>query len=461
MSAAVLIIDDEAAICSSLSFALEDSFQVYTANSGAEALACLAEQEIGIVLLDLFLGDEDGIALIEKIKAVSASTTIIMMTAYGSIKTSVEAIRSGAFYYVTKPIDMIELRTIMFNALKFSEMNAKVKYLNRKLIQESGLPEMVWRSAKMCQLMKDIERLGTVDSSVMIVGESGTGKELVARAIHYGSLRKDEAFEVVNCAAIPSELLESELFGHEKGAFTGAVQRKKGLFELADRGTLFLDEIAEMNIGLQAKLLRAVQEKEIMVLGQEKRRKVDVRIVSATNRNLKKMLEEGTFREDLYFRLNVVSLVTPPLRERKEDIPLLIEHFLKKYNWKMGRKIQSITPAALDILMNYDFTGNIRELENIIERAIVFSDGRVLDVDSLPIELSRHSQRKPVASETDQVIPVFVGENLADVEKKLILSTLEHLKGDKAAAARVLNISERKLWYKLKEYRETAPVAEM
>ena len=198
-----------------------------------------------------------------------------------------------------------------------------------------------------------------------------------------------------------------------------------------------------------------------MVLGQEKRRKVDVRIVSATNRNLKKMLEEGTFREDLYFRLNVVSLVTPPLRERKEDIPLLIEHFLKKYNWKMGRKIQSITPAALDILMNYDFTGNIRELENIIERAIVFSDGQVLDTDSLPIELSRHSQRKPVASETDQVIPVFVGENLADVEKKLILSTLEHLKGDKAAAARVLNISERKLWYKLKEYRETAPVAEM
>ena len=453
MNAAVLIIDDEAAICSSLSFALEDSFQVFTANSSAEALACLAGQEIDIVLLDLFLGDEDGLSLIGQIRAVSANSTIIMMTAYGSIKTSVEAIRAGAFYYVTKPIDMIELRTVMSNALKFSEMNARVKYLKRKLIQESGLPEMVWRSEKMRQLMKDIERLGTVDSSVMIVGESGTGKELAARAIHYGSRRKDEAFEVVNCAAIPAELLESELFGHEKGAFTGAVQKKKGIFELADKGTLFLDEIGEMSIGLQAKLLRAVQEKEIMILGQEKRRKVDVRIISATNRNLKKMLEEGAFREDLYFRLNVVSLTTPPLRERQEDIPLLIEHFLKKYNWKMGRKIHSITPAALDLLMQHNFTGNIRELENIIERAIVFSDGQTLDVDSLPAELSRPHPSKPPAPTPDRSIPVFVGENLAAVEKKLILSTLEHLQGDKPAAARMLDISERKLWYKLKEYR--------
>ena len=440
MSAAVLIIDDEAAICSSLSFALEDSFQVYTANSGAEALACLAEQEIGIVLLDLFLGDEDGIALIEKIKAVSASTTIIMMTAYGSIKTSVEAIRAGAFYYVTKPIDMIELRTIMFNALKFSEMNAKVKYLNRKLIQESGLPEMVWRSAKMCQLMKDIERLGTVDSSVMIVGESGTGKELVARAIHYGSLRKDEAFEVVNCAAIPSELLESELFGHEKGAFTGAVQRKKGLFELADRGTLFLDEIAEMNIGLQAKLLRAVQEKEIMVLGQEKRRKVDVRIVSATNRNLKKMLEEGTFREDLYFRLNVVSLVTPPLRERKEDIIPLAERFMVHFCKQYDKSLMKFTPEAKDKLTAHPWYGNIRELEHVIEKAVIINDSPLIPAELFQLSVPRIAIQEQSIS------------TLEEMEVQMIRKALDACAGNLSAVAAQLGITRQTLYNKMKKF---------
>ena len=454
MTVSILIVDDEAAIATSLSFALEDAFQVFTANSGETAIAILGENEIEIVLLDLFLGEEDGIALISRIKAVSPDTGIIIMTAYGSIKTSVEAIKSGAFYYVTKPIDMIELRTIIANALTFSEMSTKLKYLNQKLMQENGFPEMIWRSSKMRQLLNSIERVQSVDSSVMIVGESGTGKELVARAIHYGSQRRDEAFEVINCAAIPSELLESELFGYEKGAFTGAIQRKKGIFELADKGTLFLDEIAEMNIGLQAKLLRAVQEREIMVLGQGKRRKLDVRIISATNRDLNKMREEGTFREDLYFRLNVVSLHLPPLRERKEDIPLLVSHFLKKYNWKMGRKIHGITDEALDILLSHDFAGNVRELENIIERAMVFSDGHILQAGSLPAEIPSMAPMKTPLSVNDRSVPVSVGENLAEVEKKLILATLKHFDGNKPATARALDISERKLWYKLKEYRQ-------
>ncbi len=457
MPNAILIIDDEEAICTSLAFALEDRFRVHTANSGQEALACLKENDVGIILLDVFLGEENGLQVLERIKAHDEKILVVMMTAFGSIKSSVDAIKSGAFYYVTKPIDMDELNVILANAQELLAMRTKVQYLNRKLRQAHEFSGMIGQSEPMARVQKDIERVSAVESSVLIVGESGTGKELVARAIHHASRRRNEAFEVLNCAAIPAELLESELFGHEKGAFTGATQRKKGFFELAHNGTLFLDEVAEIDIKLQAKLLRAVQEKEILPLGSGQRRKVDVRIVSATNRDLKKMLETGAFREDLYFRLNVVSIALPALRERPEDIPLLIEHFLKKYNREMGRQILSITPEALAALMRYDFRGNVRELENIIERAIVFSDGRELQIDSLPAEVHTCRSKGLTADFGEGVIPIRVGENLSGVEEKLIHATLRHYKGDKSATARALGISERKLWYKLKEYQQQNP----
>ena len=454
MSDAILIVDDEEAIRTSLTFALEDRFRVFSADCGQKALDCLQANDVGIVLLDLVLGSESGLNILQQIKSRHEQVIVIMMTAFGSIKTSVDAIKSGAFYYVTKPIDMNDLNAILANALELIGMRTRVQYLNQKLFQASELSGMIGRSPAMSQVMKDIERVRNADSSVLIVGESGTGKELVARAIHHGSRRSNEAFEVLNCAAIPADLLESELFGFEKGAFSGATHRKRGIFELADGGTLFLDEIAEMDIKLQAKLLRAVQEKEIMPLGSGQRRKVDVRIVAATNRNLKKMLESGAFREDLYFRLNVVSIATPPLRERREDIPLLVAHFIRKYNQKMGRQIQSVAPAALDALMRYEFKGNVRELENIIERAIVFSDGNQLEADSLPADIWPAREVSLSTATAEGLVPVRVGEKLSSVEKKLILATLRHFKGDKAATAGALRISERKLWYKLKEYQQ-------
>ena len=447
----ILIVDDEEAIKTSLCFALEDKFRVFTAASGDATISCLREEDIDLVLLDLRLGNEDGQALLKKIKNINEQTIVIMMTAYGTIKSSVDAIRAGAFYYVTKPINMDELNVIISTALEFLGMRKKVQYLNQKLTQSYELSAMIGKSDSMLQILRDIERISNVESSVLITGESGTGKELVAKAIHAGSRRKNDPFEVINCAAIPVELLESELFGHEKGAFTGATQKKKGIFELAHGGTLFLDEVAEIDFKVQAKLLRAVQEKEIMPLGSGQRKKVDVRIISATNRDLKKMLDSGTFREDLYFRLNVVSVFTPPLRDRKEDIPLLINYFFEKYNREMGRQVRSIEPEALETLMKYHFKGNVRELENIIERAMVFSDGELLHLSSLPAEVRLIDQQKPLTIDNG-MIPIRVGEDLPSAEEKIIRATLKYFDGDKGATARALKISERKLWYKIKEY---------
>lgn len=448
----ILIVDDEPAICSSLSFALEDNYLVKTAGSGEEALAVLAKQEMDIVLLDLRLGNADGMEVLHQIKTLDSSIIVIIMTAYGSIKSSVAAIKAGAFYYLTKPINMDELTMLLLNAAEYIGMRSKVAYLNDKLTAQREIAGIVGTSAPIKQVLSDIERVKDVDFSVLIVGESGTGKELVAKALHYLSVRKSEPFEVLNCAAIPAELLESELFGYEKGAFTGAAQRKKGIFELADRGTLFLDEIGEMDIRLQAKLLRVVQEKEVVPLGSGQRRKIDVRIVCATNRDLKKMVAEGKFREDLYFRLNVVTINLPSLRQRREDIPLLVEHFVSKYNNKMAKQIKCIEPAFLEKLARYECKGNVRELENIIERAMVFADDGVLRIANLPREVQHPEAEEQCPADTAGLIPVYVGEDLDVIERKVITQTLQHYRGDKAKTAQTLKISERKLWYKIKEY---------
>jgi len=448
----LIVIDDEPAICASLQFALEDDYEVYTAHNEADAIDIIANGEIDVVLLDLKLGSSDGVQVLHKIKQLDERIAVVIMTAYGSIQSSVDAMKAGAFYYITKPINMGELLMLLSKATEYSTLKSKVRYLNDKLTQVYEVAGIIGQSPAMRTIFQQIDKVKDIGSHVLIMGESGTGKELVAKAIHYSGKRKDEPFEVINCAAIPSDLLESELFGFEKGAFTGAVQKKKGIFEMAHKGTMFLDEIGEMDLKLQSKLLRVVQEKEITPLGSVTRRKVDVRIICATNRDLKKEVIAGRFREDLFFRLNVIAIHVPALRERKEDIPVLVQYFIDKYNNRMGKSVTGIENKAIATLCTYECRGNVRELENIIERAIVFSEGSELTVDDLPEEIL-HAKRDTQDGQS-MLIPIYVGEDLKNIERKVIIKTLKYMKGDKSAAARILQISERKLWYKIKEYEE-------
>ena len=452
----LLIVDDEPAICASLSFALEDEFRVFEAHTAQVALAAVRQKDIDVVLLDLKLGQTDGMEVLQQMKREKPALVIIMMTAFGSIHSSVAAMKAGAFYYITKPLDMDELRMLLGKAVEYLGLESRVQYLNSKLTEAYEVDGIVGKSALMRQVLAQIEKLRQVDVNVLITGESGTGKELAAMALHYGGSRRNEPFEVVNCAAIPLELLESELFGHEKGAFTGALQRRKGLFERADRGTVFLDEIGELDQRLQAKLLRVVQEKEIMPVGSGQRKKIDVRILSATNRDLKQLVAAGKFREDLYFRLNVVNIHLPALRERPEDIPPLVEAFVTKYNRKMGRSVLKIEAAAIEALIRHEYRGNVRELENIIEKALVFLSGDVLTLQDLPPEVrSPVGTTLQVESGDRAVITLAVGQDMATIQRQAILATLQHCGGDKQKAAELLKISERKLWYKLKEYGES------
>ena len=452
----LLIVDDEPAICASLSFALEDEFRVFEAHTAQIALAAVRQKDIDVVLLDLKLGQTDGMEVLQQMKREKPALVIIMMTAFGSIHSSVAAMKAGAFYYITKPLDMDELRMLLGKAIEYLGLESRVQYLNSKLTEAYEVDGIVGKSALMRQVLVQIEKLRQLDVNVLITGESGTGKELAAMALHYGGVRRNEPFEVVNCAAIPLELLESELFGHEKGAFTGALQRRKGLFERADRGTVFLDEIGELDQRLQAKLLRVVQEKEIMPVGSGQRKKIDVRILSATNRDLKQLVAAGKFREDLYFRLNVVNIHLPALRERPEDIPPLVEAFVTKYNRKMGRSVLKIEAAAIEALVRHDYRGNVRELENIIEKALVFLSGDVLTLQDLPPEVrSPVGTTLQVESGDRAVITLAVGQDMATIQRQAILATLQHCGGDKQKAAELLKISERKLWYKLKEYGES------
>ena len=452
----LLIVDDEPAICASLSFALEDEFRVFEAHTAQIALAAVRQKDIDVVLLDLKLGQTDGMEVLQQMKREKPALVIIMMTAFGSIHSSVAAMKAGAFYYITKPLDMDELRMLLGKAIEYLGLESRVQYLNSKLTEAYEVDGIVGKSALMRQVLVQIEKLRQLDVNVLITGESGTGKELAAMALHYGGVRRNEPFEVVNCAAIPLELLESELFGHEKGAFTGALQRRKGLFERADRGTVFLDEIGELDQRLQAKLLRVVQEKEIMPVGSGQRKKIDVRILSATNRDLKQLVAAGKFREDLYFRLNVVNIHLPALRQRPEDIPPLVEAFVTKYNRKMGRSVLKIEAAAIEALVRHDYRGNVRELENIIEKALVFLSGDVLTLQDLPPEVrSPVGPALQVESSDGALITLAVGQDMATIQRQAILATLQHCGGDKQKAAELLKISERKLWYKLKEYGES------
>ncbi|MCF6094586.1 sigma-54 dependent transcriptional regulator [Microaerobacter geothermalis] len=453
----ILIIDDEQAICSSLHFALEDEYEVMTTTSPSIGLQYLSEKLIDVVLLDWRLGEIDGLTILEKIKRISPQTAVIMMTAFGTIESSVQAIKMGAYYYITKPLDMKELSLLIQKGIEFQKLNRQVQWFQETLDKVTGYAGIIGKSKAIKQVFHLIDKVKDIDTNVLITGESGTGKELVARAIHSQGKRGNEPFEVVNCAAIPETLLESEFFGYEKGAFTGAVQSKKGKILAANRGTLFLDEVGEMPLHLQAKLLRVIQEREVTPLGSNEKKQVDIRIIAATNRNLMEMVSNGLFREDLYFRLNVIPIPLPPLRDRKEDIPLLLDHFLHQYCEEIGTEKKQFSSEAKKVLFQYHYPGNIRQLSNMIQYAVALSPERMISIEDLPPYLmdneriTQEIKSDPKNDHKSIIIPI--GTTIKEAEKQIIQRTLSWCNGHRQKTAKILGISERSLRDKLKHYR--------
>lgn len=441
--ARILVVDDEEDIRNLLSDRLQMyGYEVFTASYGAEALEKVDEMSPELVLLDILLPDINGIEVLSRIKREHPETLVIMITAYGSVQRAVEAMKQGAYDFIEKPFNPDLIRIKVGKAVERQSLMRENEYLRSEL--KGKYDEIIGKSQKMMEVLRAIERVAPSDSTVLITGEAGTGKELVARALHRNSPRSSKPFVVVNCPAIQPTLIESEIFGHEKGAFTGATARKIGKMEKADGGTLFLDEVGDISYEVQAKLLRAIQEKEFERVGGTKPIKVDVRFIAATNQDLDEAVQEGRFRKDLFYRLNVVNIHLPPLRERKEDIPLLAEHFLRHHS--AGRRIQ-ISDEAMELLVNYHWPGNVRELQNYIERAILFTDSDVIRPEHLPQEIKSNS---PSASALENLIKP--GTTLKEMEKALILKTLEEVQGNRTKAAKLLGISLRGLQYKLKEY---------
>ncbi len=445
------MIDDEASICSSLEFALEDECEVVTTTNPDQGLNMLRETRFDVCLLDLRIGNVDGLSVLRQIKQISPATIVIMITAYGTIASSVTAMKEGAYSYITKPINMDELFSVIDQAFNYQKLSDQVDYLSQELERKYGYEGIIGRSEVLKDVFHMINKVKDVDTNVLITGESGTGKELVARAIHFSGKRKKEHFEVVNCAAIPDQLLESELFGYEKGAYTGAVSSKEGKFQIAHRGTIFLDEIGDMPLSLQAKLLRVLQEREVTKLGSNKNVKIDVRVIAATNKNLEDAVKSEEFREDLYFRLNVLQIPLPPLRERKEDIPYLLTHFLEKLNEEMGKSIKGLTKEAKRALINYQYPGNIRELANVLESSMVLADGEFIYLSDLP---QQFKSGMSTFGDRTEALEAHVGKSLKEIEKKFILATLEHNSGHRKNTAKMLGISERSLRDKIKLYEE-------
>ena len=452
MKPRIWIVDDEQGICVSLTFALKSSYEVRTFQSSSLLFEQLPRESCDVMLLDLKLGDEDGLDVLKRVKEIDPAVSIIMMTAYASIGTSVEAMKAGAYTYLTKPLDLEELKIVLRQALEYRNLSEKVSYLTGELESSRHFDRIIGESRSMQRVYELIDTLKDIDSNVLITGESGTGKELVAKAIHEGGKRKDERFIVVNCAAIPENLLESEFFGHRKGSFTGADADRKGKFELADRGTIFLDEIGDMPLTLQAKILRVLQDKEITPVGAGEPRKVDVRVIAATNRDLRLLIEEKKFREDLYYRLNVMSIEIPPLRERREDILLLCEHFVKQNSFEMRKSISGMTQEAIDLLTNYPYPGNVRQLANIMEYACIVCKSDTIDMGDLPREVREEYRSLQDNSGGQDVGAYLASHSLKEIEKLAILQTLKKNGGRRDKTAEDLGISKRGLLNKIHEY---------
>lgn len=448
----LLIVEDKESMLRMLSeLFTSEGLEVLTARDGTEALKKIKDERIDVILTDLKLPSMDGIAILKEAKKIDSSIPVIVMTAYGSIDTAVNAMKLGATDFITKPFNTDHLSMMIRRALE-----------QRKLLRENILlkeetsrarPVLIGKSPQMIELMKRVQKVARAKTTVLILGESGTGKELIAKAIHYLSDRAQEPFVPINCAAIPRELLESELFGYEKGAFTGAETRKLGKFELADRGTIFLDEIGEMEPSLQAKLLRIIEDGMVERIGGVKPLQVDVRIIAASNRDLSEEVSKGRFRDDLFYRLNVFPLYVPPLRERKEDIPLLVEHFLKKFSAELKQPLKKVSKEAMDILLSYSWKGNVRELENTIERALILSDGETLGPEHLSLitQVSRPESLFNLIP-MDGSLEETSRAALRIVESERIKRALIHTKGNKLRAAEVLRVSYKTLLTKIKEY---------
>jgi two-component system response regulator AtoC len=446
----VLVIDDEEGLRHMLaSFLAKEGFAVATAPTGAEGLALAKSTRHAVVLCDVVLPDVDGLALVEQLRDVDHHQLILVMSAYGSLETAIEAIRRGARDYLSKPFQPQELLLKVRRLLEEERLREENLRLQRELSGRWASRAIVGKSAAMERLLAQVGQVANFKTTILITGESGTGKELIARAIHRQSQRRDRAFVAVNCSAIPEALLESELFGHVRGAFTSATSHKRGLFEEADGGTLLLDEIAEIPPSLQVKLLRAIQEEEIRRVGDTKTLKVDARLLAATSKDLAAEVGAGRFREELYYRLNVVNLHLPPLRERAEDIPLLLEHFLAKFATKLGRKVEGFSTDALAYLLGYPWPGNVRELENRVERAVLLAAGpRITLAELIAAPAPAAARRTPDFLPDSLSIP----ENKAALERHLIRRALEECGGNKTRAAKVLELSYRALLMKIQEY---------
>ena len=441
----ILVIDDEAGMRAAIRETLiRVGYDVTTASNGFEAISKLKENNFHLVLTDMKMPRMNGLEVLRKVKKQIPHLPVIMITAYGTIDTAVEAMKEGAFDYIIKPFSTEKLESVVNKAL----LNIDQKSLPQRdfsQIKINQKKEIVTKNKKMLEILEIAEEISKSNSTVMIQGESGTGKELLAYYIHKSSQRRDKPFIAINCAALPEGLLESELFGHEKGSFTGAIARKIGKFELANDGTILLDEISEMEHQLQAKLLRVLQEYEIDRVGGRIPIPIDIRIISTTNKDLKEEVKKGNFREDLFYRLNVIPLMIPPLRERKGDISILADHFLKKYSKRNGKKTSRISEETIDLLKKYYWKGNVRELENVIERAVVLCDGDVI----LPKNLFMNEE-----FDNEESISVRAGVSLREMEKQLIFKTLDEVGGNRTHAAKILGISIRTLRNKLNEYKE-------
>jgi DNA-binding NtrC family response regulator len=449
MSERVLICDDDDAMRFFLVEAMKKrGYEVEPFDNAEAAVERVQKQKFDLYLMDIRLPGMSGIEAIPQIKELDPRAIIIVITAYGSKQKALDAMRAGAYDFFTKPFKMDEMNVVIGRALEKHHLQREIRKLEDKVRRQFSFEHIVGNSGAMQQVYELIQKVVQTDVTVLICGESGTGKELIAQAIHHHSQRSDRPFVKLNCVAIPEGLLESELFGHEKGSFTGALQQKSGKFELANTGTIFLDEIGDMTLSTQAKILRVLQEKEFERVGGTQTIKIDVRVIAATNKDLAAAVQEGDFREDLYFRLNVFSIVVPPLRERKEDIPLLVDHFLRQANENMNRSISGVSKETLDLLTMYSWPGNVRELENCIHRAVVMSDETVVTPTCLPLPIQSMAE-KPKYTLPDQV--ESLDDTLADVEKQIIVETLQTTGGVQSKAARILGISERSLWHRVKK----------
>ena len=450
----ILVVDDEKSMCEFLEIMLKkEGYDVTSTTSGKKALELLDNNLYSMVFTDVKMPGVDGFEVLRKTKETSPDTVVLMITAYGSPEGAVTAIKEGAYDYITKPFRVEEVKLTIKKSLERSDLIRENIRLRQEVEERYKFWNLIGKSPKMQRVYELVEKVSQTKANVLITGQSGTGKELVAKAIHYNSARKDRSFITLNCGAIPENLLESELFGHMKGSFTGAIANKRGLLEMAESGTLFMDEIGELTLPLQVKLLRVIQEREFKRVGGTEDIKVDVRIISASNQDLQQKVAQGVFREDLFYRLNVIQIKLPPLRERKEDITLLTNHFIRKYSAETGKEVEGIAPEALELLLSYDFDGNVRELENIIERSITLETSPAITERHIRSYLNERMISKSMPPSLE--IPedgMDLNKVVEDLEKAFILKALEHTGGIKKKAAEILGMNFRAMRYKLAKY---------